>query len=74
MLKLRREYMSDTYKVIDRDNEEYTDKDIPGVSSCMASLNSSHFSLPHVATVVNQTGNRNLEVEKSMLDSGSRFH
>ena len=73
MLKLRRDFISDTYKVIDRDEKEYTEKDIPGVSSCMSSFHSAHFPLPHIATVVNQTCHRHLELEKAMIDSGSQI-
>ena len=65
--------MSDTYNRKDSDNKENGIQDLPMVSSCMAFVPTSHYPLPHVATVVNQSGHRNLEVEKSMLDSGSQI-
>ena len=36
-------------------------------------VTSKHFPLPHVAVIVNQTGNKNLIIEKAIIDTGSQI-
>ena len=39
----------------------------------MDSLVSNHFPLPHVPVIINQLANRNLLIEKAMVDTGSQI-
>ena len=54
--------------------EEKTDEEnVERVSTCMSLVTSKHFPLPHVAVIVNQTGNKNLIIEKAIIDTGSQI-
>ena len=56
MMKLRSQYMSDTYNKKVSEDKKNRDQDLPMVSTCMANIPTSHYPLPHVAIVINQSG------------------
>ena len=69
---LRSEYLnSDLNKVTNTCIDEENDGEV--VSTCMSSLVSNHFPLPHVPVIINQLANRNLLIEKAMVDTGSQI-
>ena len=73
MQKLRRAFLSDSTKVTVKGEEESTEEETNWVSTCMATIYSSHYPLPQIATVINQIGHQHLELEKSMIDTGSQI-
>ena len=75
MQRLRSEYVnSELKKVRDTCIEKKTDEEnVEMVSTCMSSLSSKGFPLLQVAVVVNQTGNKNLIIEKAIIDTPSQI-
>ena len=73
MIRLRNQYSSEkgNNKVSEKNN--IIEQDPPRVSTCMNSSLTSHYPLPHVAVVVNQSGHNNLKVERAMVDTGSQI-
>ena len=75
MQRLRSEYLnSDLNTVKNTCIDEKTDEEnVEMVSTCMSLVTSKHFPLPHVAVIVNQIDNKNLLIEKAMIDTGSQI-
>ena len=73
MMRLRSQYFSDNYNKKVSEENDNIEQDPPRVSTCMTSILTSHYPLPHVAVVINQSDHKNLKVERAMVDTGSQI-
>ena len=73
MMRLRSQYSSDNCNKKVSEKNDIINQDPPRVSTCMTSILTSHYPLPHVAVVINQSGHKNLKVERAMVDTGSQI-
>ena len=66
-------YLSEQCDKSDNEREDTCEKRPESVSTCMSHSLMSHFSLPHVAVIVEQSGLKNLKVDKALVDTGSQI-